>query len=261
MNLPASRSRRLFGPAVAFSTALGTGGAYAADASTADAPSLSVELGAAWQQRNDVQIPNEPPNTRFALDEVTGDGPFYGGRVSFDWPLSARHRLRFVIAPLRVDESGTLGAPVIFQGKDFAAGPVRAGYRFDSYRASWRWRLRDDTRWTWDVGVTLNVRDAEIRLTQDGVTASKTDTGLVPLLALEGQWHFAPRWRGVLDFEGMAAPQGRAIDTAVKIAWQAKPRLSFDAGYRLLDGGADTDEVYTFARFDQVVLGVTWKLR
>lgn len=131
-----------------------------------DAPVLALEAGAAWQRRNDVQIPNEPPNTRFALDDVVGDGPFYSGRVTLDWPLSERHRLRF-----------------------------------------------------------------------------------------------APRWRGVLDFEGLAAPQGRAIDLALKVAYDATPRLAVNAGYRLLDGGADNDDLYTFARFDQAVLGVTWKLR
>jgi len=43
------------------------------------------------------------------------------------------------------------------------------------------------------------------------------NTGVVPLLALEGQWRFAPGWCGLLDFEGLAAPQGRAIDAALKI--------------------------------------------
>lgn len=235
--------------------------AVTASAAEREAPSLAFEAVAAWQQRNDVRIPNEPPNTRFALDQVTGDGPFYGGRVALDWPLTERQRLRFLVAPLRVDEDGTLDAPVVFQDTLFAAGPASAKYRFDSYRVSWRWRFHDTAAWTWDVGATLNVRDAEVQLSQAGVTRRRTDTGLVPLLALEGQWRFAPRWRGVFDFEGLAAPQGRAIDVALKIAYEVTPRLGVNAGYRLLDGGADNDDIYTFARFDQAVLGVTWALR
>jgi hypothetical protein len=226
-----------------------------------EAPVLAFEAVAAWQQRNDVQIPNEPPNTRFALDDVTGSGPFYGGRVALDWPLTERQRLRFLIAPLRVDEDGALPAPVVFQDTAFAAGPASAKYRFDSYRVSWRWRFHDSPAWVWDVGATLNVRDAEVQLSQGGVTRRRTDTGFVPLLALEGQWRFAPRWRGVFDFEGLAAPQGRAFDVALKLAYEVTPRFSVNAGYRLLDGGADNDDIYTFARFDQAVLGVTWALR
>ena len=39
-------------------------------------PALTVEMGAAWQLRNTAQVSNEPPNTRFKIDELAGDGPF-----------------------------------------------------------------------------------------------------------------------------------------------------------------------------------------
>jgi hypothetical protein len=225
------------------------------------APSLSFEAGAAWQRRNDVQVPNEPPATRFPLDGILGEGPFATGRVALDWPLSERQSLRFLIAPLSIDETGTTSAPIVFEGATFAPGTIRGKYAFNSYRASWRWRFHESERWTWNVGAALKVRDAEIRLTQGNLSRRKTDTGVVPLLALEGQWRFAPRWRGVFDFEGLASPQGRAIDVALKVAYDATPRLAVNAGYRLLDGGADNDTLYTFARFDYAVVGVTWKLR
>ena len=61
--------------------------APAAD-SVPPSPALTVELGAAWQLRNTAQVSNEPPNTRFRIDELTGDGPFPAGRVILDWPLN-----------------------------------------------------------------------------------------------------------------------------------------------------------------------------
>ena len=87
------------------------------------------------------------------------------------------------------------------------------------------------------------------------------NTGVVPLLALEGEWRFAPGWSGLLDFEGLAAPQGRAIDAALKLAYDATPNITVAGGYRILDGGADNDDLYTFARFDSAVLGLTWRFR
>jgi len=87
------------------------------------------------------------------------------------------------------------------------------------------------------------------------------NTGVVPLLALEGQWRFAPGWYGLLNFEGLAAPQGRAIDAALKIGYDVTPHITVAGGYRILDGGADNDDVYTFARFDSAVLGLTWRFR
>lgn len=224
-------------------------------------PSLTLELGATWQLRNTVQIPNEPPNTRFGLDELTGEGPYPAGRAILDWPLGDRHRLRFIIAPLGIEETGTSAEPIVFQDTTFAAGEVRATYRFDSYRATYRYVFHDSAKWTWSGGATLNIRDAEIRLQQGELSRSKSNTGLVPLLALYGEWRFAPGWSGVFDFEGLGAPQGRAIDAALKLGYDVTPNVSLAAGYRFLDGGADNDELYTFARFDSAVMSVTWRFR
>lgn len=38
--------------------------------------SIEVEAGGAWLSRNDVRIPNDASGTRFALDDLTGSGPF-----------------------------------------------------------------------------------------------------------------------------------------------------------------------------------------
>jgi len=224
-------------------------------------PSLMVELGAAWQLRNTAQVSNEPPNTRFRIDELTGDGPFPAGRAVLDWPLNQKHLLRFVIAPLGVEETGTATQPIVFRDTTFAPGPIKVTYRFDSYRASYRYVFYERGQWKWSGGATLNIRDAEIRLRQGTLTRTEKNTGLVPLLALEGQWRFAPGWYGLLDFEGLAAPQGRAIDAALKLGYDLTPNITIAGGYRILDGGADNDDLYTFARFDSAVIGLTWRFR
>ena len=229
--------------------------------SESPSPALTVELGAAWQLRNTAQVSNEPPNTRFKIDDLTGDGPYPAGRVVLDWPLNEKHRLRFLIAPLGIDESGTTSQPIVFRDTTFAPGPIDVKYRFDSYRASYRYVFYERERWTWSGGGTLNIRDAEIRLQQGTLTRVRKNTGFVPLLALEGQWRFAPGWYGLLDFEGLAAPQGRAIDVALKLGYDVTPNISVAGGYRILDGGADNDDLYTFARFDSAVLGLTWSFR
>ena len=228
---------------------------------TPPSPALTLELGAAWQLRNTAQVSNEPPNTRFKIDELTGDGPFPAGRLVLDWPLNQKHLLRFVVAPLGIEENGTAAQSIVFQDTTFAPGPLQVKYRFDSYRASYRYVFYERERWTWSGGATLNIRDAEIRLQQGTLTRVEKNTGLVPLLALEGQWRFAPGWYGLLDFEGLAAPQGRAIDAALKVGYDVTSNVTVAGGYRMLDGGADNDELYTFARFDSAVLGLTWRFR
>jgi len=230
-------------------------------ADSAPAPTLTVELGAAWQARNDARIENEPPNTRFAIDEITGSGPYPAGRIAFEWSLAERHRLRLLAAPLRVDDTGISDRTIVFRDTMFGPGRVRAEYRFDSWRFGYRYVFHDSERWTWSGGATLNIRDAEISLSQDGTRRSRSDTGFVPLLALVGEWRFAPGWRAVLDFEGLGAPQGRAIDATLQAGYDLTPSLHVSGGYRVLDGGADNDDIYTFARFDFAVLALHWRFR
>jgi len=68
---------------------------------------------------------------------------------------------------------------------------------------------------------------------------------------------FGPQGRGCVEAEGLAAPQGRAGDVAFKGEWALSPRVSLSAGIRLLEGGADNDEVYNFATFVYAVGGVS----
>jgi hypothetical protein len=102
--------------------------------------------------------------------------------------------------------------------------------------------------------IQMNIRSpadraAEIGLHLDGVTARKSDTGLVPLLCCVDTGRFAPRWAAVPGADGAAAGQGRAFNIAVKLQ-----RGMGD--HWLLDGGADDDELYTFARFDFALLSL-----
>jgi hypothetical protein len=63
--------------------------------------------------------------------------------------------------------------------------------------------------------------------------------------------------RAWLTVEGdaLAAPQGRAEDVFVGVVVPVNRRLSVKAGYRFLEGGADVDEVYTFALVHYAAVG------
>jgi len=231
-------------------------GACAADGPARRPFAVELEGGAAWSMRNDVAVPGDT-GTRFALDELTGSGPSPVGRLYASWMPSARQELRALVAPLRVSGEGQLDQPVDFAGQTFAAGvPTDATYRFDSYRLTWRYLVHDGARWDWRLGLTAKLRDAEIELAQGGLVARKTDTGFVPLLHVAADWQVAPDWRLALDVDGAAAPQGRAIDASLKGWWTLREGLELGLGYRALEGGADNDEVYTFAWFQQAVLSL-----
>jgi hypothetical protein len=221
--------------------------------------SVDLEWGAAWQEKNDVQSPNTASGTRFSLSGLTGDGPYSAPRLQLTFPLNYRDDLRLVAAPLRINESGLLTSAVNFQGGNFAAGTASATYRFDSYRATWRRSIYDSAEWILKAGLTAKVRDAEITLRQGTNTASRSDTGFVPLLHFYAQKNLSERSRLIFDLDGLASGRGRAFDLSLRAAHDLRPGLSGFIGLRLLDGGADNDSVYNFARFHYITAGFTFR--
>lgn len=239
--------------------------AFAAPAIAAGAsvPSFVFEAegGPVWQTVNDVQIPNNHTATRFSLIDVIGHGPWPAVRLYATWNLAAKHGIRLLLAPLRVTETGSLESTVVFEGTIFdEIDPVEATYKFNSWRATYRYRVHSGARWDWWIGFTAKIRDAKIRLDQGTDAAEKTDLGFVPLLHVAGACRFADRWGVELDLDALAGGPGRAEDGALKLRFHANDRWSIAAGYRTLEGGADVDEVYNFAWLHYAVASVAVEL-
>jgi hypothetical protein len=232
---------------------------YAAAAQT---PRLVFELegGAVWQSYNDVEIPNDGSATRFSLSDLTGNGPWPAGRVYLTWNLGERHGLRALAAPFSITETGVPDAPIDFEGESFAPGvPIEASYTFNSYRLTYRYRVRATERTAAWVGFTAKVRDAAIALEQGAIASRKENVGFVPLLHLAGEWRAAPRWRLSLDADALAGGPGRAIDAVLKVGYDLRDDLTLQAGYRTLEGGADVEETYNFAWLHYAVASIVWR--
>lgn len=251
MSLPNCRSAALAALALLLPTAI-----------LAQTPKLELELeaGAAWQSYNDVEIPNDGSATRFSLYDLAGSGPWPAARLYVTWNLAERHGVRLLLAPFSLTETGTPTEPVSFAGETYAAGvPVEATYTFNSYRLSYRYRWHAGERTTAWVGFTAKLRDAVIALEQGGIASRKDDLGFVPLLHVAADWRFAPTWRLSLDADGLAGGPGRAVDAALELGYDLGDRWRVQGGYRMVEGGADVDAVYTFAWLHYAALSVVWR--
>lgn len=221
---------------------------------------LSLEGASLWQTRNEVQIPGTT-GTRLKLTDF-GKGPFLKGRLYLGHTWSERHEIRALYAPLTIKLSGRPNAALSFQGKSFAADQeTEALYRFNSYRLTYAYHFLPEGEWSWALGFTAKIRDAEVALTQGSLNASKKNVGFVPLLNVQVSRRLGTEWALVADVDGLGAPQGRAIDAALfaerSIAHFAELGiLSGFVGYRTVEGGADNDEVYSFAWLHSAVLGL-----
>jgi hypothetical protein len=221
--------------------------------------SLDVESGAVWNSKADVRIPN-PAGSLFSLNnDLRARDPqaFIRGRAT--WHLTPHHELSVLYAPLEMDFRGTFNRPVNFAGSNFAPGvSTRGRYRFDSYRLTYRYNLISNRDWVFGLGITAKVRDAEVRLDQGAASARDANTGFVPLLNYRLQWRFAEHLSFLTEGDALGASQGYAVDAMASVQWHATERLSFRLGYRVLDGGADNDSIYTFSRFHYSSLGATY---
>jgi hypothetical protein len=217
---------------------------------------LDLETGAAWQLRNDFAVPGDT-GTLVRLDD---EGPSFAGRATLNWNVNDRWSVRFLAAPLSTDSDYLPEGDVLFQDAIFAAGkPVRVDYRFDSYRVSGIYRFRSSGPWSFRAGLTAKVRDAEISLRNDEVSATKSNTGVVPLLYGGMRYQASDRVAIDLDVDGAAASQGRAIDAAIRVETRVADSTSLYLGGRVLDGGADNDEVYSFATFTYLIAGAQFR--
>jgi len=216
---------------------------------------LELEGGPVWQNKNDVQIPNDESGTRFSLVDALGTGPWPAFRFYATWNISDKHGLRVLLAPLNITGPATLDGPVDFAGGSFAAGaPTEATYKFNSWRLSYRYRFHHGERWTWWIGFTGKIRDAKIALEQPTVAAEKTDVGFVPLLNVAFAWRFGDRWSLDLDVDGLAGGPGRAVDGSLKLRYRFDDAWSLAGGYRTVEGGADVESVYNFAWLNYAVV-------
>jgi len=215
----------------------------------------TVEGGAAWQTRNDFRIPGDG-GTLVKLADFDS-GPAAAFRATLRWDFTERQSLRLLAAPLSLETTFKPAEPVVFQDLVFPTGqPTDARYVFNSWRLTWYWRFASSGKWSFRLGATLKLRDAEIGLSGVPGSSVKDDLGLVPLVYAYIRYQASDRLALEGEADALAAPQGRAEDVSLKAVLRVSDAVSLDLGYRLLEGGADNDEVYTFAFFHYAVAGV-----
>jgi hypothetical protein len=222
--------------------------------------SIDAESGAVFSGYNDVRIPNES-GTKFSLSEELETDADYFVRLRLTYSFNDKHHISALAAPLRLDASGRIDRPVKFNRMEFAANvPLKARYRFDSYRLTYRYDVYRRKKLRAGIGLTAKIRDASISLEDQEKKTENKNTGFVPLVNFRVEWTFAERFGFLLEGDALAAPQGRAEDVLLALRYEPVKRATVRFGYRLLEGGADVDKVYTFALINYIAVGVTVRL-
>ncbi|PBQ30346.1 hypothetical protein CNR22_00735 [Sphingobacteriaceae bacterium] len=219
---------------------------------------IDLETGICFFGYNDVQIPGKE-GTRFSLSRDFDKtlSPYYRARVNYTF--KRRHTLSALYAPLSVKSSGIISSDLYFQNNLFKEGSLtHYTWKFNSYRLTYQYSFILRERFTLALGLTGKIRDAKIALANGDVSAEKTNVGIVPLIRFYANWEFADKWHLIADGDALVGAQGRAEDVLVALGYQVSAPLSVKLGYRILEGGADNDEVYNFSSVHYASLSATW---
>ncbi len=219
---------------------------------------VDLEGGLAWAGRAEFAVPGDA-GTRVDLSD-SRPNPQLAPRVTLTWSPTSRWSFRVLAAPLKFDGQFVPAQPVAFEDTLFPEGrPLSGSYRFDSYRLSGYYRFREGARLSFRLGLTAKIRSAETALSADGQSASYDNVGFVPLIYGGARYQVHPRLAVDLEFDALGAPQGRAEDVALKAEWAVTKGLTASAGYRIVEGGADNEKVYTFALIHYAVLALGYR--
>ena len=206
-----------------------------------------------------MRIPGDT-GTDFSLSEdlEADDAIFY--RIRLNYTFNNKHTLSLLYAPLTVESEGTFDNDVVFEETTFPAGEeVEGTYTFNSYRLTYRYLLYESENLQFGLGLTAKIRDAEIKLETENLEDAKENVGFVPLINFRAFYSFNDKLGLLLMGDALAAPQGRAEDVLAALTYNVSEKFQLKAGYRLLEGGADNDEVYNFALVHFGVLGFNYQ--
>ena len=209
--------------------------------------SIEAETGGLWYSRNDVRIPNDG-GTKFDMITLIGNDIEPYLRLRLNVTLGERHTIRALYAPIRSSDRGFLPEDVIFENSLYETGTAIEGtYQFNTYRLTYRYTFFNRNNWVLGAGAAALVRDAKVRLVQNDIREENTDLGFVPLLHFYAERRIYSDLSAVFDIETLASTQGRATDASLQLNYRINNNLNLLVGYRLLEGGADVDEVYNFS--------------
>lgn len=217
---------------------------------------FDLEGGIVSTGYNDVRIPGGP-GTLFSLkDDLSAKEKFFY-RIRLNYTFNSRHTFSVLYAPLTTISTGTIPYDVNFADVLFPANTeLETTYKFNSYRLTYRYDIVKKPKLDFGLGLTAKIRDAGIALEATGLMGEKTNVGFVPIINFRLHWRFTENLGILLDGDALAAKQGRAEDVLIAATYKLSEHFMIKGGYRILEGGGDGSEVYSFALFNYAALGL-----
>lgn len=217
--------------------------------------SLDAESGVTFSGYNDVKVPGYQ-GTFIALTDDLRPFPKIFYRLRLSYLLNDAHYFSALFAPLTLRAEGIYSRELFFLNTIFAPDAfLNVGYQFNSYRLTYRYIFPRTQRFQFGIGATAKIRDAAIEVQSNDKNVVKSNTGFVPMLNFMAEWVAKERLSFMLTGDVIAAPQGRAEDVLLAAYFYPYKNITLKMGYRILEGGVDSEEIYNFTLLHYAVIG------
>ncbi len=180
-------------------------------------------------------------------------------RIRLGYRFNNRHNVFGLFAPLQTSYNGNFDQPTRFFEENFLPlVDTKVNYQFNSYRLTYRYDFVVTDKVRLGAGLTAKIRDAYIEVEQNGVSSKKSNVGFVPIINIYASVNATEKLGFILEGDGLAAPQGRAFDFELAAFYRITDNTNLRFGYRILEGGAENDEVYNFTLINYGLLGFSY---
>lgn len=217
--------------------------------------SIDAEGGVTFPAYNDVRVPGYQ-GTYISLTDDLRSFPKIFYRLRLSYLLNDAHYFSALFAPLTLRAEGVPGKELFFLNTIFAPDAfLNVSYQFNSYRLTYRYIFPRTQRFQFGIGATAKIRDAAVEIQNNGKSVVKSNTGFVPLLNFMAKWVAKERLNFMLTGDVMAMPQGRVEDVLLAAYFYPHKNITLKMGYRVLEGGVDSDEIFNFTLLHYAVIG------
>jgi hypothetical protein len=233
---------------------------------------IDGEIGPSYVFQNDNAY--GPGGTKYTAAQVGQQrNLFLGKRISVEAGLGERHSVILLYAPLDLVTRVTLGRDIVFNQTLFSAGEVvDHRYLFDGYRSSYLFRLLKSERWSWEIGGSLQIRNASVEFRSVDAASARfaveNDIGTVVALKTRLRFDPNPRLWAMLEADGSSSFgifrsfSGAIYDLALTLGVPVRPGLDGFLRLRWLGGGATVvrRDIQNWGNFFFAVAGVRMDL-
>jgi len=225
---------------------------------------FDTEFGASFNTRNNIRFPNNENTTSNLVNvpEQFGVGQTAFFRLRASYTIKNRHTISVLYAPLTFNSSGSFERPIKFGNSVYGENEITdISYKFNSYRLTYNYRIVDREKIKFGIGITGKIRDARIGFSSGTKSDETTDLGFVPLINFNLDLFLTKKLVFSLNGDALVGAQGRAEDIFAGFEYSIIDPIAIKAGYRILEGGADNDQVYNFSLIHYASFGVIFTIK